>query len=113
MPTSEPGLLHVVEVFRPESFRDHDGRIDAQEWEAACAAARAEVQRTTRTSVADRVSVVGKTSHGEPFLIAPFSEEQLARREKRYAAVWLGASAVFVALTLWTVQKALVWDALL
>jgi hypothetical protein len=86
---------------------NHDGRIDVAEWEAVRAAARAQVQDAALHSVPDRISVVGQTTHGEPFLIAPLNGQQLVNRERRYATISLIASVVFVALTLWAMQKAL------
>lgn len=82
--------------------RDHDGRIDAEEWEAARAAARAEV------SVAgslDRISVIAQSTHGEPFVVSPLDERQLVRREKFITAAAFAASLLLVALALWALGK--------
>jgi hypothetical protein len=92
--------------------RDHDGHIDAEEWEAARAAARAQVQASTLRSPSQRISVVAQTTHGEPFLIAPLDAQQLVRRERRHATVSLFMSALFVALTAWAIHKALAIHAL-
>jgi hypothetical protein len=88
--------------------RNHDGQLDADEWEAARSAARAEIESSAGHSATERVSVVAQTTHGEPFLIAPLDGEQLLRREKRHALVSLLASVLFVALTLWAMHRALV-----
>ena len=85
--------------------RNHDGQLDAAEWEAARAAARAQVE-TSLGSKEARVSVVGQTMHGEPFLIAPLDGKRLVRREKQRAALALAASLVLALLTAWAVQKA-------
>jgi hypothetical protein len=87
--------------------RNHDGHIDAEEWEAARAAARAQVEATTLRSPSERISVVAQTTHGEPFLIAPLNAQQLVRRERRYATVSFVMSVLFVALTAWAIHKAL------
>ena len=86
--------------------RNHDGQLDAQEWETARAAARDQVEASLATKDA-RVSVVGQTTHGEPFLIAPLDGKHLVRREKHRAALALAASLVLALLTAWAVQKAL------
>ncbi len=86
--------------------RDHDGQIDAQEWDAARMAARAEVEAGLGSKSA-RVSVVGQSTHGEPFLIAPLDGAHLLVREKRRAGLALAASLVLAMLALWAMQKAL------
>jgi hypothetical protein len=87
--------------------RNHDGHIDAEEWEAVRAAARAQVEATLLQTPVERVSVVAQTRHGEPFLIAPLNEQQLVRREQRYAAISLLMSVLFVILTAWAIHRAL------
>lgn len=87
--------------------RDHDGRLDAQEWEAVRAAARAQVEASLGTGQA-RESVVGQTTHGEPFLITPLDGKRLVSHEKHRAALALAASVVLALLTAWAAQKALV-----
>jgi len=97
--TDQPALLKRFDA-------DHDGRLNATEWEAARAAARAEVEGGSGAALA-RTSIVAQTTHGEPFLIAPLDGAQLVQREQRYAMVALLASVVFVALTLWAMHRAL------
>lgn len=87
--------------------RNHDGHIDAEEWEAVRAAARAQVEATLLQTPVERVSVVAETRHGEPFLIAPFNEEQLVRRGRRSAVGSLLMSLLFVMLTAWAIHQAL------
>lgn len=86
--------------------RDHDGQLNAQEWEAVRAAARQQVEASLGTREA-RVSVVGQTTHGEPFLIAPLDGKGLVIREKHRAALALTASVVLALLTAWAAQKAI------
>lgn len=86
--------------------RNHDGQLDAQEWEAVRAAAREQVEASLG-SKDQRVSVVGQTTHGEPFLIAPLDGKRLVKREKQYAALALAASVALALLTAWAAQKAL------
>lgn len=86
--------------------RDHDGRLSDTEWEAARAAARQQVEASLSSQDA-RVSVVGQTTHGEPFLIAPLDREHLVSREKHRAMFALAASVVLALLTAWAAQKAL------
>lgn len=86
--------------------RNHDGQLDAQEWEAVRAAAREQVEASLGSKDA-RVSVVAQTTHGEPFLIAPLDGKHLVSREKHRAALALAASVVLALLTAWAAQKAL------
>lgn len=85
--------------------RNHDGELDAGEWEAARAAAREQVEASLGSREA-RVSVVGQTTHGEPFLIAPLDGKRLVDREKHRAALALAASLLLAFLTAWAAQKA-------
>ncbi len=50
---------------------DHDGKLDAAEWEAARQAAARESQTQALQSAVARVSVISTPTSGEPFLIAP------------------------------------------
>lgn len=86
--------------------RDHDGQLNAAEFEAVRAAAREQVEASLDSQQA-RVSVVGQTTHGEPFLIAPLDGKRLVGREKRRAALALIASVALAILTAWAAQKAL------
>lgn len=86
--------------------RNHDGQLDAQEWETARAAAREQVEASLASRDA-RESVVGQTTHGEPFLIAPLDGKRLVKREKQHAAFALAASVLLALLTAWAAQKAL------
>lgn len=85
--------------------RNHDGQLDVAEWETARAAAREQVEASLASRQA-RVSVVGQTTHGEPFLIAPLDGKHLVSREKQRAALALAASLVLALLTAWAAQKA-------
>jgi hypothetical protein len=91
--------------------RNHDGQIDAEEWEAARAAAQREVEAAVGHSATDRISVVAQSAHGEPFLISPLKGPDLLRRERRHAVIALVASIVFVTLTVWAIEKALTLQA--
>jgi len=85
---------------------NHDGELDAAEWESARSAARSQVDSSGHPAT-ERISVVAQTTHGEPFLIAPLDGERLLRREQRYALVSFLASVLFVSLTLWAMHRAL------
>ncbi len=95
---------------QPELLRrfdlNHDGQIDAAEWEAARAAAHTQAEAAVLHSPIERVGVVGQTTHGEPFLIAPLDEAQLVRREKRNALLLLIAGMALIALAVWALSKA-------
>jgi E3 Ubiquitin ligase len=66
---------------------DHDGKLDPAEWEAARVAAVREVQGEALGQSISRVSVISEPANGEPFLIAPLSDQQLERRERWFAAL--------------------------
>jgi hypothetical protein len=86
--------------------RNHDGQLDLAEWDTARSAAREQVEASLASKDA-RVSVVGQTTHGEPFLIAPLDGQHLVSREKHRAALALAASIALALLTAWAAQKAL------
>ncbi|HWF99482.1 MAG TPA: GIDE domain-containing protein [Steroidobacteraceae bacterium] len=100
------GWKHDQPALLAKFDRDHDGQLSAEEWEAVRAAAREQVESTLATREA-RVSVVGQTTHGEPFLIAPLDGQHLVSREKHRAALALAASVLLALLTAWAAQKAL------
>lgn len=86
--------------------RNHDGELDGDEWEAVRSAAREQVEASL-TSGDARLSVVGQTTHGEPFLVAPLDAARLVSREKHRAALALAASVALALLTAWAAQKAM------
>jgi hypothetical protein len=85
---------------------DHDGRLNAAEWEAARAAAARECQTQTLQSAIERESVISEPTNGEPFLIAPMSPESLERREKRYVWFYLVLGIVCVTVCAWALYHA-------
>jgi hypothetical protein len=84
--------------------RDHDGRLSAEEWDAARQAAASECQAQTLQSDIARVSVICQPTDGEPFLIAPLSEAALERREKLFAGLYLGLGFVGVLVCAWALR---------
>jgi len=87
--------------------RDHDGRIDATEWDAARAAALAEARTQVLSSKVERVSVISQPVNGEPFLIAPLTAAQLVRREKIAAAACFALGLGCVVLCAWALRRSL------
>jgi hypothetical protein len=85
--------------------RDHDGRIDSQEWEAARAAAHVQAESAVATARIERTNIVAQPTHGQPFLIAPLDGRQLAHREQRNAWLFLAAAVLLLGLTVWLVHK--------
>jgi hypothetical protein len=85
--------------------RDHDGRIDASEWEAARAAALEESRAQVLSAKVERVSVISEPTNGEPFLIAPLSAAQLERRERIGAALFFAAGLGCVWLCAWALRQ--------
>ncbi len=84
---------------------DRDGRIDAQEWEAARAAAQAAAQRAVANSRIERTNVVAQPTHGQPFIIAPLDGAQLEHRERRNAWLFLTAAVVLLWVAVWALHK--------
>jgi hypothetical protein len=79
---------------------NHDGCIDAAEWEVARTAALAEAQRDRlRKAPEARVCVLGKARGHQPFLIAAQSARQLARTEARRALAGLTLTLLSLILT--------------
>jgi hypothetical protein len=85
--------------------RNHDGQISPEEWQAARVAAHTEAESTVLHSPIERVGVIAQASHDEPFIIAPLDGEQLIRREKRHAILFLLASILALGLGVWALSK--------
>lgn len=86
--------------------KNHDGRLDAAEWEAARAAAASEAQHQTLQSTISRISVISEPTDGAPFLIAPLSSAQLETRERRFAALYFLLGLVCVIVCAWATRHA-------
>ena len=79
---------------------NHDGVIDAAEWEAARSAALAEAQRDRLQKAPEaRVCVLARPRGHQPFLIAAQSAGQLARTEGRRALAGLMLTLLSLVLT--------------
>jgi hypothetical protein len=85
---------------------NHDGRIDAAEWEAARAAAADEAQSQKLQSAIARTSVISQSSSGAPFLIAPLSSVDLEKRERRCAIMYFLIGLLGVAGCAWSIWHA-------
>ncbi len=85
--------------------RNHDGRIDAAEWEQARTAARDQVlaQRRAR-ELEPGVNLLGAPDDGRAFLLAAVDEAALARRFRLRAAGGLGGFIGLTALLAWLLQ---------
>jgi hypothetical protein len=80
---------------------NHDGQIDAVEWEQVRAAARAEVlQKRTARELEPSVAVLAQPADGRAFLLSDFDQGSLARRFQLQAGAGiLGFVACMGALT--------------
>jgi hypothetical protein len=85
---------------------NHDGRLDAAEWEAVRAAAVKEAQAQNLSSSVARISVISQPTNGEPFLVAPLSAEALEKRERRWAMLYFAAGLVCVVACAWAIRQA-------
>ncbi len=79
-------------------YGNHDGQLDAGEWDAARAAAKSAVEARIG-GTQSRLSVVGETTHGQPFLVASLDGKKFVSREKHRAALAFGATVLLAALT--------------
>jgi hypothetical protein len=86
--------------------QNHDGKIDAGEWEAARRAATTESSTHALQSNIVRISCIGEPTHGEPFLIAPMDSNHLVRREQLFAAVFFIVGVVCAGFSAWAVEQA-------
>jgi hypothetical protein len=86
--------------------QNHDGRIDATEWDAVRQAAIKEAQAQTLSTPITRMSVISQPTNGEPFLIAALDDAHLARREKVHAALFLCLGLLCAGLCAWAIEQA-------
>jgi hypothetical protein len=86
--------------------KNHDGRIDADEWEEARQAAEAEVRQKNLGAMITRTSVIEQPANGEPFLIAALDGEHLARRERTRAALFFCLGLICVVLCAFAIEHA-------
>jgi hypothetical protein len=85
---------------------NHDGRIDATEWEAVRQAAAAEAKTGLLSSPISRINVIGESVNGQPFMIAPMDPEHMVSREKRRALMYLALGIACVVLCGWAIEHA-------
>ncbi|MGH8131694.1 MAG: GIDE domain-containing protein [Steroidobacteraceae bacterium] len=85
---------------------DHDGVLNAAEWEAARAAAAKECESQTLRSDIARISVISEPSDGRPFLIAALSPERLERREQLFAWLYFLLGLACVVFCAWAIRHA-------
>ena len=79
---------------------NHDGRIDAAEWETARAAALIEArQNMLQQAPEQRVCVLAKPRDQQPFLIAALSAERLAGTERWRATAGLALTLLSLIVT--------------
>jgi len=85
---------------------DHDGQLNAAEWEAAREAAARECQTQQLTAGIARVSVISEPGDGRPFLIAPWSPARLERRERYFAWLYFALGLGCVWACAWALRHA-------
>ena len=85
---------------------DHDGMLNAAEWEAARAAAAKECEAQNLCAHIDRVSVISEPTDGKPFMIAPLSPEQLERRERHRSWGYLAFGFAWILVCAWALSHA-------
>jgi len=93
-------LLREWKADQPELLKrfdtNHDGVINAAEWERAREAARDQVAREQiATSAQPTLNMLGKCSDGRPFLVAGVDLQKIARRARwQMLAAWSGMVAL-------------------
>lgn len=81
---------------------NHDGSLDASEWDAARAAARRAVaEKMTETAPAAELAVLAQPADGRAFLISASDGRSLASRLRRQAGFALAGSLVSTAALVW------------
>jgi len=86
---------------------DHDGELNAAEWEAARAAAARECAAQNLAADIARVSVISKPIDGRPFMIAPLTPARLARRESFHAWGYFAFGFAWILVCAWALSRAL------
>lgn len=86
--------------------KNHDGKIDAAEWEDVRRTAASESQANTLQSAIVRTSCISEPSRGEPFLIAPMDSSHLVKREQRHAVMFFTIGALCAGLCAWAIEYA-------
>lgn len=82
--------------------RNHDGRLDDDEWEQAREAARLQVEsRIAAQPPAPRLHVLARPEDGRAFLLSAVGGESLARRLRRTAGLAFAASVGGCAAVAW------------
>jgi len=106
----EDGVVQVLHDWKANQANllqrfdsNHDGRIDAAEWEAARAAARAEVmQKRKARELEPAVPTLGEPGDGRAFLLSGSEPQALVRRFRWQAAggitLFVGSAAALAAL---------------
>jgi E3 Ubiquitin ligase len=86
--------------------RNHDGRIDSAEWDAARQAATDESSSRTLQTPITRVSVIEQPTNGEPFLICALDDAHVVRREKLHAGLFFCLGLISMVLCAWGIEHA-------
>jgi hypothetical protein len=82
---------------------DHDGVLNASEWETARAAAAEECEGQKLQAAITRTSIVSEPADGRPFLICTGGAERMEKREWRLAWFYfaIGLACVWVCAWAW------------
>jgi len=89
---------------------DHDGQLNAAEWEAARAAAAQECETHQLQSGIARISVISEPADGRPFLISPRGPDGMERRERHMAWLYFALGLGCVWLCAWALGQARLWS---
>jgi hypothetical protein len=109
----EDGILQLLHEWKSDQAKllerfdaNHDGQIDAAEWEQVRSAARAEVlaKRSAKES-APTVAVLAQPADGRPYLLSDCDQTTLALRFRMQAAAGIGFFVVSMATITWILQN--------
>jgi len=89
---------------------DHDGQLNAAEWEAARAAAAQECETEKLQSGIARTSVISEPADGRPFLISPRGPQGMEQRERHMAWLYFAVGLGCVWLCAWALGQARLWS---
>jgi hypothetical protein len=109
----EDGVLQLLHEWKSDQAKllarfdaNHDGQIDASEWEQVRAAARAEVlAKRSVKEAAPTVAVLAQPADGRPFLLSDSDQATLSRRFHLQAAAGIVFFVASMGALTWILQN--------
>jgi hypothetical protein len=112
MPTEEEDMLMRLSDWKQKQpalakrfILNHDEKIDEREWILNRAQAIREVMKSRRDEIhhaADGLNILGATrNHQRPYLLSAFTQDELAKRYRRWAAFYAAGCFLLGWATVW------------